>query len=61
MELAKKPLAPLMRKMKVGQVEVYPCSQNRSINVTASNLNIEEGKSFSRKRKGNVIEVTRTA
>ncbi|MDQ2178818.1 hypothetical protein [Marinifilum sp. D714] len=61
MELEKKPLAPLMRKMKIGQVELYPCSQNRSISVTASNLSIEEGLSFSKKRNGNVIEVTRKA
>nr|WP_320118920.1 hypothetical protein [uncultured Marinifilum sp.] len=58
-ELLKRPLAPIMRAMKIGDVEEYPRSQYRSISTTASNLTIEEGKKFSKRTKGSVVEVKR--
>ena len=58
-QLTKRALAPIMRAMAVGEVEKYPKSQYRSISVTASNLKIEEGKKFSRRTTGNVVEVKR--
>ena len=60
-QLEKRPLAPLMRAMKIGEIEFYPRSQYRSISTTASNLHIEEDKKFSKKRNGNIVEVKRIA
>jgi hypothetical protein len=58
-ELLRRPLAPIMRAMLIGDVEEYPCSQYRSISTTASNLAIEEGKKFSKRRIGDIVEVKR--
>ncbi|MCZ4693901.1 hypothetical protein DWB61_03675 [Ancylomarina euxinus] len=58
-ELTKRALAPIMRAMAVGDTENYPKSQYRSISVTASNLTIEEGKKFSKRTTGNIVEVKR--
>jgi len=58
-ELLKRPLAPIMRAMLIGDFEEYPSSQYRSISTTASNLSIEEGKKFSKKTIGSVVEVKR--
>lgn len=60
-ELEKRALAPIMREMAVGDTEEYPRTQYRSISVTASNLTIEEGKKFSKRTIGNVVEVKRIA
>ena len=57
--ITKRALAPIMRAMEVGDVENYPKSQYRSISVTASNLTIEEGKKFSKRTTGNIVEVKR--
>ncbi len=59
-ELLKRPLAPIMRAMLIGDVEKYPSSQYRSISTTASNLTIEEGKKFSKRTIGSIVEVKRT-
>jgi len=58
-ELQKRPLAPIMRAMIIGETEQYPSSQYRSISVTACTLAIEEGKKFSKKTIGRVVEVKR--
>jgi len=58
-ELEKRPLAPIMRAMAIGEIEKYPGSQYRSISVTACTLTIEEGMKFSKRTNGNVIEVKR--
>jgi len=58
-ELKKRPLAPIMKAMKIGDIEIYPRLQYRSIGTTVGNLSIELGMKFSKRTNGDTVEVTR--
>ena len=60
-ELEKRPIAPILRKMEIGDVEEYPRSQHQSLRSTVSEIHIMEGKKFTRKKSENGITVKRTA
>lgn len=60
-ELKKRPLAPVLQNMKVGDVEEYPRSQYRSLNTTSSAISIETGMKFRKAYDGSIIRVERIA
>ncbi len=59
--LEKRPIAPILRAMKVGDIEEYPRSQYQSIRSTTSEIHIMHGKKFTRKKSENGVIVKRIA
>ena len=57
--LEKRPVAPILRAMAVGDIEEYPRSQHQSIRSTASDIHIMTGKKFTRKTSENGVTVKR--
>ncbi|MFW5758489.1 MAG: hypothetical protein ACOCYO_07400 [Bacteroidota bacterium] len=57
----KRPIAPVLKKMKVGDSEVYPLSQYSSVVSVKRRVNIQTGFNYSFKAKENCVIVTRTS
>lgn len=57
--LEKRPVAPILRAMAVGDIEEYPRSQHQSLRSTVSDIHIMTGKEFTRKKCENGIVVKR--
>ncbi|PCH66845.1 MAG: hypothetical protein COC06_12160 [Bacteroidales bacterium] len=57
--LEKRPVAPVLRAMKIGDIEEYPRSQHQSIRSTASDIYIMYGKKFTRQISKNGVTVKR--
>lgn len=62
-KLEKKAIYPILRKMEVGDKEVYPISQVQTVRKAASELGLIEGKRFvaNQDRKTLTVSVTRKA
>jgi|GEM_PF-3235237 len=58
-EIQKRPVTPILRAMKIGDIEIFPVSQLNSIRVKTSDLKIMEDKKYTRKREGKTIIVKR--
>lgn len=64
MEEKKKPIMPILKKMKVGDVEVYPAERYDTVRITVANFNLmnkRKGVFLTNKRKGLEIIVTRVS
>ena len=62
MKKKRRNIAPALRKMNVGDVEVFDVEQATSVRVTISRLQIEKRREkvmFATKVVGNTIQVTR--
>lgn len=57
----KRPVSSTMRKMEIGDLEVFPRSQYTSIISTKTRFKIEQEKVFKHELKENCITVTRIA
>ena len=60
----KKPIMPILKKMKVGDVEVYPAERYDTVRITVANFNLmnkRKGVFLTNKRKGLEIIVTRVS
>jgi len=56
-----KPLAPLLKKMNIGDKEEYPFRRFTSVKTTIERVQTETGKRFSYKTLETTIEVTRVS
>lgn len=57
-----KAIAPILEKMKVGQVEAWPIERNDSVRVTVSRIQVKhrrEGWKYRMNIKGMEVHVTR--
>lgn len=62
MKKKRRNIAPVLRKMNIGDVEVFDVEQATSVRVTISRLQIEKRREkvmFATKVVGNTIQVTR--
>ena len=57
--LEKRPIAPILKAMEIGDIEEYPRIQLGSIRNTASDIHIMTGKEFTRKKSKNGIIIKR--
>lgn len=57
----KRPISPVLKKMKIGEVEVFPLAQYSSVVTLKRRVHLEKGFDFDFKAKDNCIVVTRIA
>ena len=55
----KRRVSPVLKKMKVGDVEIYPRCQYSSLNTTFGKISTEQGMKYSMRKVDDILEVTR--
>ena len=58
-EVEKKPIAPTLRKMNVGDVEEFPVERYTSVNSAIQTVEYKKESEFSMRKEGDVVYVTR--
>ena len=59
--LEKRPVSATIRAMKIGDVEIFPKSQNRSVSAVSSTISYELDTKYSKERKPDFVTITRLA